>query len=134
MFHYCVMLQLSPMQIFKLSTKTFQLTPYIDRHAESLQCLVKILYLMVVPFWCMVSLELSWKFWRQQHRIRNSFEFSAQVSFLTPCFLFECFHSCIKIKSKPSMNKRYFHLAYAVCYTSISRYHPTLRWKLAWCR
>lgn len=50
------------------------------RHVESLQCLVKTLSLMVVLFWFTVSQELFWKFLRLQHRTRNSFEFSAQVS------------------------------------------------------
>jgi hypothetical protein len=51
------------------------------RLAKLLQCLVKILYLMVVPFWFMVFPELSLKFLNWLHIIKNASGSSALVFF-----------------------------------------------------
>lgn len=51
------------------------------RLARLLECLAKILYLMVVPFWYMVFRELSLKFLNWLHIIRSASESSAQVFF-----------------------------------------------------
>lgn len=78
------------------------------RLARLLECLVKILYLMVVPFWFTGFPELSLKSLNWLHIIRSAFGSSVQV-FLS-LSVYKLLSTCLHIRICPKMTGSHLYL------------------------